>query len=48
MTEKNLAEYAISARSRRNLMEGMRGEAFALRGWSWQSLLAEYDISRGG
>lgn len=29
MTEKNLAEYAISVRSRRNLMEAMRGEAFA-------------------
>ena len=29
MTEKNLAEHAISDRSRRNLMEAMRGEAFA-------------------
>src|SRR6476646_11078977 len=29
MTEKNLAEHAISVRSRRNLMEAMRGEAFA-------------------
>jgi rubrerythrin len=29
MTEKNLAEHAISARSRKNLMEAMRGEAFA-------------------
>ncbi|HET8889619.1 MAG TPA: ferritin family protein [Candidatus Angelobacter sp.] len=29
MTEKNLAEHAISARSRRNLLEAMRGEAFA-------------------
>ncbi|HLK07915.1 MAG TPA: ferritin family protein [Candidatus Angelobacter sp.] len=29
MTEKNLAEHAISARSRTNLLEGMRGEAFA-------------------
>lgn len=29
MTEKNLAERAISARSRKNLMEAMRGEAFA-------------------
>lgn len=29
MTEKNLAEHAISLRSRRNLMEAMRGEAFA-------------------
>jgi rubrerythrin len=29
MTEKNLAEHTISARSRRNLMEAMRGEAFA-------------------
>ena len=29
MTEKNLAEHAISARSRANLLEGMRGEAFA-------------------
>ena len=29
MTEKNLAEHAISARSRRNLVEAMRGEAFA-------------------
>jgi rubrerythrin len=29
MTEKNLAEHAISARSRKNLIEAMRGEAFA-------------------
>jgi rubrerythrin len=29
MTEKNVAEHAISVRSRRNLMEAMRGEAFA-------------------
>ena len=29
MTEKNLAEHAISARSRVNLLEAMRGEAFA-------------------
>lgn len=29
MTEKNLAEQAISARSRTNLLEAMRGEAFA-------------------
>ena len=29
MTEKNLAEHAISARSRTNLLEAMRGEAFA-------------------
>jgi len=29
MTEKNLAEHTISARSRKNLMEAMRGEAFA-------------------
>ena len=29
MTEKNLAEHAISARSRKNLEEAMRGEAFA-------------------
>jgi len=29
MTEKNLAEHAISARSRQNLMDAMRGEAFA-------------------
>ena len=29
MTEKNLAEHAISIRSHRNLMEAMRGEAFA-------------------
>ena len=29
MTEKNLAEHAISARSRKNLVEAMRGEAFA-------------------
>ena len=29
MTEKNLAEHAISARSRKNLMEAMKGEAFA-------------------
>lgn len=29
MTEKNLAEHAISARSRKNLLEAMRGEAFA-------------------
>ncbi len=29
MTEKNLTEHAISARSRKNLMEAMRGEAFA-------------------
>lgn len=29
MTEKNLAEHALSVRSRRNLMEAMRGEAFA-------------------
>ena len=29
MTEKNLAEHAISARSRQNLMNAMRGEAFA-------------------
>ena len=29
MTEKNLAEHTLSARSRRNLMEAMRGEAFA-------------------
>lgn len=29
MTEKNLAEHAISARSRKNLMEAMQGEAFA-------------------
>jgi rubrerythrin len=29
MTEKNVAEHAISVRSRRNLMDAMRGEAFA-------------------
>ena len=29
MTEKNVAEHAISARSRKNLLEAMRGEAFA-------------------
>lgn len=29
MTEKNLAAHAISVRSRKNLMEAMRGEAFA-------------------
>lgn len=29
MTEKNLAEHAISTRSRHNLMDAMRGEAFA-------------------
>jgi rubrerythrin len=29
MTDKNLAEHAISARSRQNLMDAMRGEAFA-------------------
>lgn len=29
MTEKNLAEHAISARSRTNLLEAMRGEAYA-------------------
>lgn len=29
MTEKNLAEHAISARSHTNLLEAMRGEAFA-------------------
>jgi rubrerythrin len=29
MTEKNLAEQAISARSRKNLLDAMRGEAFA-------------------
>lgn len=29
MTEKNLAEHAISPRSRTNLLEAMRGEAFA-------------------
>ena len=29
MTEKNLAEHAISARSRQNLIDAMRGEAFA-------------------
>jgi len=29
MTEKNLAEHTISARSRKNLIEAMRGEAFA-------------------
>src|ERR1043165_7305269 len=29
MTEKNLAEHALSARSRQNLMDAMRGEAFA-------------------
>jgi rubrerythrin len=29
MTEKNVAEHAISARSRRNLVEAMHGEAFA-------------------
>jgi rubrerythrin len=29
MTEKNIAEHAISARSRKNLLEAMRGEAFA-------------------
>ncbi|MGZ4858809.1 MAG: ferritin family protein [Candidatus Angelobacter sp.] len=29
MTEKNIAEHGISARSRTNLLEAMRGEAFA-------------------
>jgi rubrerythrin len=29
MTEKNVAEHAISERSRKHLMEAMRGEAFA-------------------
>jgi rubrerythrin len=29
MTENNLAEHVLSARSRKNLMEAMRGEAFA-------------------
>lgn len=29
MTEKNLAEHTLSARSRKNLMEAMRGESFA-------------------
>jgi rubrerythrin len=29
MTEKNLAEHAITTRSRTNLLEAMRGEAFA-------------------
>ena len=48
MTEKNLAEHAISVRSRRNLREGMRGEAFALRERNLQSLLADYDIAHGG
>src|SRR5690242_17554444 len=29
MTEKTIAEHAISARSRKNLLEAMQGEAFA-------------------